>query len=120
MLLDRKKRIFKPAHELPGKYWLNYIILPYGEFYEKTRVFLDASPGDTLRFFNGPDVEIEDVFIIKCDRTCDFLCKMRYGITWDIAFKKWLSYARLEGHGRDILNRDRCLLVVFRDEQTSK
>lgn len=106
-------RIFKPAHEEPGPMLLNYILLPYGEYYEKTRCLLDAKPGDTLRFFNGPDVAIESVFLIACDKTCDFLCKMRYGITWDKAFARWLSYARLEGHSRDILSKKKCILVVY-------
>lgn len=111
-----KKRIFKPDHEEPGKMWLNYILLPYGEFYEKTKVFLEAKRGDVLRFFNGPEVPIDSVFLIDCDKTCDFLCKMRYGIGWAAAFKKWLSYARLEGHGKDILSRTKCLLVVYDTE----
>ena len=97
--------------------WLNYILLPYGEFYEKTRSFLDAKSGDTMRFFNGPEVTIESVFLIACDRTCDFLCKMRYGITWDAAFKRWQSYAMLEGHGKDILSTERCILVVYENSK---
>jgi len=118
MLQVQKTRIFKPAHEEPGKFWLNYILLPYGEFYQKTKVFLEAKPGDTLRFFNGPDVKIESVMLIACDKTCDFLCKMRYGITWEKAFKRWLSYARLEGNSADILSKTRCLLVVYNAEDS--
>ena len=113
---DRVK-IYRVAHDEPGEMLLNYILLPYGSFYEKTRVLLDAKPEDTLRFFNGPDVKIESVMLIACDKICDFLCKMRYGITWDKAFKKWLSYARMEGHGKDILSRTECLLVVYRNAE---
>lgn len=109
-------KVFKPAHEEPGNFRLNYILLPYGEFYQKTKEFLDAKAGDTLRFYNGPDVRIESVMLIACDKTCDFLCRMRYGITWDKAFAKWLSYARLEGHGKDILSRTKCLLVVYENK----
>lgn len=109
-------KIFKPAHEEPGNFRLNYILLPYGEFYQKTKEFLDAKAGDTLRFYNGPDVRIESVMLISCDKTCDFLCRMRYGITWDKAFAKWLSYARLEGHGKDILSRAKCILVVYENK----
>ena len=111
-----KRRIFKPAHEEPSKMWLNYILLPYGEFYEKTKVFLEARSGDILRFFNGPEVSIESVLLIACDKTCDFLCKMRYGISWDKAFAKWLSYARLDGHGKDILSKTKCILVVYENK----
>lgn len=109
-------KVFKPAHDEPGKMWLNYILLPYGRFYEKTRSFLDAKSGDTMRFYNGPEVSIESVFLIACDKTCDFLCKMRYGISWDIAFKRWQSYAQLEGHGKDILSREKCILVVYENK----
>lgn len=109
-------RIFKPAHELPGKFWLNYIMLPYGAFYEKTRCFLDASRGDVVRFFNGPDKKIEKVLLIKCDQVCDFLCRMRYGITWDKALKVWSGYVRLEGHSSDVLSKDKCILVVYEED----
>lgn len=112
MTQDRKK-IYKPMHELPGAFALDYILLPYGEFYEKTKGFVNAKKGDIIRFFNGPDVPIEAVAIIKQDKMCDFLCRMRYGIPWEVAFKKWLSYARMEGNGADILSREFCLLVVF-------
>lgn len=115
MSLGRRKRVFKPAHELPGKFWLDYILLPYGEYYDKYKQFLGASKGDTLRFFNGPEVEIEKVMLIDCDEVCDFLCKMRYGITWDKAYEIWLRYARMEGHGKDIIDTKRCLLVVYNE-----
>lgn len=109
-------KVFKPAHEEPGDMLLNYILLPYGEFYEKTKVFLDAKSGDTMRFFNGPEVKIESAFLIPCDKTCDFLCKMRYGITWDKAFSRWLSYARMEGNGKNILSKNHCILVVYENK----
>lgn len=108
-----KKRIYKVAHAEPGDFHLNYILLPYGAYYDKTNVLLNANPGDTLRFFNGPDVMIDSVTLISCDSICDFLCKMRYGITWDMAFAKWLSYARMEGHGKEILSTEKCILVVY-------
>lgn len=120
MLPGKRKRIFRPAHEEPGRFWLDYILLPYGEFYAKTSGFLKAKSGDTLRFFNGPDVEIESVSLINADSVCDFLCKMRYGITWDVAFKRWLSYARLEGNGKDILSRDKCMLVIYKRDADKK
>lgn len=107
------KRVFKPAHEEPGDFSLDYILLPYGEFYEKTKGILEASRGDILRFFNGPEYEIEFVRLIPQDETCDFLCRMRYGIPWVAALKRWASYASLEGNGKDILSRSECILVVY-------
>lgn len=111
----RRKKIFKPAHELPGPFWLNFILLPYGEFYQKTKVFLSAVKGDTLRFFNGPDVTIDRVMLIDCDAVCDFLSRMRYGITWDKAMQVWLRYARMEGHDKDVLSTKKCILVVYEE-----
>lgn len=111
-----KRQILKPSHEEPGAFHLDYILLPYGIFYEKTNKFLEAKKGDTLRFFNGPEYPIDSVSLIKQDRVCDILCRMRYGVSWKVAFEKWKSYARLEGYGRDILSTDECLLVVYGKE----
>lgn len=108
-----RRRVFKPAHEDPGEMlFFNYILLPYGEFYKKTRVFLDAKAGDTMRFFNGPEVTIRTVIIVE-GVACDALSMMRYGVTWDKAFSRWLSYARMEGHGKDILVKNKCILVIY-------
>lgn len=93
--------------------FLDYILLPYGEFYEKTKGFVNAKQGDILRFYNGPEYSIVSVTLIPQDRVCDLLCRMRYGITWRVAFEKWQQYARLEGHGKDILSKDECLFVVY-------
>lgn len=93
--------------------FLDYILLPYGIFYERTKPFLNAKKGDTLRFYNGPEFAIDSVSLIKQDRICDILCRMRYGIAWGVAFKKWQRYALLDGYGRDILSKEECLLVVY-------
>lgn len=113
-----KKKIYRPAHELPGRFFLDYIILPYGEFYQKTKVFLNAKRGDTLRFYNGPDLLIEKVLIVPCDSLLDYLCKMRYGVSWNVAFQKWVGYARMEGHAKDILSKEKCLLVFYDAKDT--
>lgn len=109
-------RVFKPAHAEPGSFNLNYILLPYGEFYQKTRVFLEAKRGDILRFFNGPDYTIDSVVLISEPKLCDVLCRMRYDISWAVAYDKWLSYARLEGHGKDILCYDKCICIFYGTE----
>lgn len=106
-------KIHKVSHEVPGEFRNDYILLPYGEFYLKTKYVLDARPGDTLRFFNGPDVVVLRSFLVSDLNVIDFLCRMRYGIPWEFAFKKWLSYARLEGNGRDILSKDKCIVVSY-------
>lgn len=109
-----RTRIFKPSHEEPKDFYLDYILLPYGQFYEKTRVFLEAKTGDILRFFNGPEFPIESVTLIKCDKVCDILCRMRYGISWEAAFSRWCRYVMLEGNGRSILSKEECIFVVYR------
>ena len=111
-----KKRIFKPQHEEPKEFYLDYILLPYGIFYDRTKVFLDAKKGDILRFFNGPERVIESVTLIKCDAICDILCRMRYGISWAAALARWKRYAIIEGNGKDIFSEEECIFVVFRKD----
>lgn len=108
-----KQRTFKPNHKEPGPMQLDFILLPYGAFYDKTKAFVEAKTGDILRFFNGPEYRIESVALIKCDKVCDLLCRMRYGISWEAAFRKWQSYAVLEGNGKDILSKEECFLVFY-------
>ena len=109
--------MFKPAHEEPGRFLLDYIMLPYGEFYKKTKDLLDAKPGDILRFFNGPDCYIKGVGLMPVGRTCDLMCMMRYGITWDKALARWLRYARMEGHGKNIFSNEKCIIVFYSHEK---
>ena len=45
-----KKKIFRPEHTEPGPFRLNYILLPYGEFYKKSQ--------DILNSFTKNNVEI--------------------------------------------------------------
>lgn len=106
-------KIYKPNHEEPGGFCLNYILLPYGEYYNKTKMFQNAQPGETLRFFNGPDVVIDRVLLLRNIAVIDTMCRMRYGISWDKAFAKWLAYARMEGNGKDILDPKKCYMVVY-------
>lgn len=105
-------RIFKPAHSEPGDFVLDYILLPYGAYY-KTAEFLSAKKGDIIRFFNGGGYKIESAALVEDARLCDQLCIVRYGVRWEVAFRKWLSYAKLEGNGRDILVPDKCIMIVF-------
>lgn len=95
--------------------WVNYILLPFGEFYPKTKIFLSAIKGDRMQFFNGPEVSIERVLLIEGKKFCDVLSHMRYGLTWDRALKVWTRYARMEGHGKDIFSTDKCLMVEYND-----
>lgn len=111
------QRTFKPNHEEPGEFCLDYILLPYGAFYRKTSGLLDAKTGDILRFFNGPEYPIESVMLIRCDRLCDMLCRIRYGISWDAALRIWQRYAVMEGNGKDVLSTEECILVVFKKDE---
>ena len=116
----RKKKTFKPAHQLPGKFWMDYILLPYGAYYDKTAGFLKAEPGDIVRFFNGPDKRIEKVMLIKCDDLCNFLSKMRYGISFDKALVRYRMYARMEGYAKDAISDKQCIIVFFENDENSK
>lgn len=111
-----KRRTFKPVHEKPGDFHQDYILLPYGVFYERTKGLLSAKAGDILRFFNGPEYPIERVELIE-GRMCDVLCRMRYGISWEAAFRKWQKYATLDGHTKDILSKDHCIMVIYGKEE---
>ena len=113
---QQSRKIIKPSHELPGEFWLDYILLPYGEYYAKSQEVIKASSGDTLRFFNGPDVTIDSIVVLDEAKVIDIMCRMRYGVSWDKAFAVWLRYARMEGHDRGILDEHKCILVTFNAE----
>lgn len=108
-----KKKIYKPDHEAPNDFRWDYILLPYGAYY-KTAEFLTARPGDTMRFFNGPDVEIQATHLIDGMDLCNTLSRMRYGIPWVAAFSRWASYAVMEGNGKDVLSPDKCIMVAYK------
>ena len=114
---NSQRKIFKPQHDAPGDTWYDYILLPYGAFYEKTRIFLDAKKGDKMQFLDGIEVEVDSVTLIEGERLCDILSRIRYGVKWAAVFKRWMSYARIEGHGRDILVPDKCIMVVYGKER---
>ena len=105
--------VFKVNHEEPNDFRLDYILLPYGEYYTKTAALLNASPGDTLRFFNGRDAVIQAVNLVENDSLCNVLCRMRYGIPWGAALAVWRRYAVMEGHGKDVLVDGKCIMVTF-------
>lgn len=119
-LKTSRRKIFKPLHRVPGELQLDYILLPYGMFYDKTKDFVNAKKGDILRFFNGPEYEIDSVALIPQDRLCDILCRMRYGISWDKAFAQWKKYALLDGNGHDVLSTTECLFVAYAKKESKE
>lgn len=102
---------------MPGEPWLGFILLPYGLYYEKTRCFLDAKTGDRMQFLDGPEVTIDSVTVVEGERMCDVLCRVRYGVKWKVALERWLRYARIEGHGKDIFVPEKCIMVVYGKEK---
>ena len=108
-----KNKILEVAHSEPGPLWLDYILLPYGIYYNKTSPFLQAKNGDPMRFYNGPLVKIKCVRLIPQDELCELLCRMRYGLSFEKVLKKWQSYARLEGHSSDVLSKKECIFVLY-------
>lgn len=110
----------KVQHLEPSRPWLGYILLPYGEFYKPTKEIAKAKPGDTIRFFQGSEHIIERVMKIPQDDMCDMLCRIIYGIPWKVAFKKWQSYAVLEGNDKGVISPDYCLWVIYGDIQPER
>lgn len=113
--MSRKRTTYRTTHSDPGEFPFGFILLPYGEFYSKTAVLLEARKGDILRFHNGPDVAIERVVVVDGKEACDALCIVRYGVLWNVALSRWISYAVMEGNGKDILYRTKCLMVVYKN-----
>ena len=109
----RIPRTFSSLHEEPRPFGLEYILLPYGAFYEKTKELAQAKRGDLLRFFNGPDMKIHAVRRMTQDGLCDLLCRMRYGISWAAALSRWQNYALMEGYGKDAISKSECLIVFY-------
>lgn len=105
--------MYKVSHSEPGEPKLDFILLPYGDFYDKTNVLLDAKSGETIRFFNGPECKIHSVHKIPIDRVFSALCQMRYGFGRDVVLRKWQSNARIEGHGKDIISTKECIIVFY-------
>lgn len=111
--MEKKSKTLKPAHTEPNGFWLGYILLPYGDFYAPAQSAIKAGKGDILRFYNGNDYTIERVIKIPQDDVCDMLCRLRYGIPWKVAFKKWQTNAVLEGNDRNVLSNDYCLWIIY-------
>lgn len=109
-----KGRIYRVPHAEPGVFRTDYILLPYGEYYAKTAELLKANTGDIIRFFDGRDAEIQSVKLIEDPELCTILCRMRYGITWPVAFSRWRRYAVLEGNGKYIIVEGKCIMVTFK------
>ena len=112
-----QRKTYKPQHDAPSEPWMDYILLPYGAFYEKTRCFLDAKKGDKMQFLDGLEVTIDSTMVVEGERMCDVLCRIRYGVKFKVAFATWMKYARLEGHGRDILVPNACIMVLYGKEE---
>lgn len=96
---------------------MDYILLPFGDFYEKTRCYLDAKTGDKMQFMDGEEVTIDSVMVVEGERMCDVLCRIRYGVKFKVAFSRWMRYARIEGHGKDILVPNKCIMVLYGKEK---
>lgn len=105
--------MYKLSHFEPGPHQLDFILLPYGEFYDKTKGLLNAQVGDTIRFFNGPECRIHSAYKIPIDRMFSALCQMRYGFGRDVVLRRWQDNARVEGHGRDIISTKECIIVFY-------
>lgn len=105
--------IYKLPHKEPFGTWLSFILLPLGEYYKPTKQIATAKKGDTLRFFNGADRQIEKVIRLTDMQLIDMLCRTRYGIGWNAVLKKWQSNAIIQGNGKEVISMCECLVVFY-------
>ena len=109
---SKQKRTFKVQHAEPGRFRLDYILLPIGFSYN--REYLKAKRGDILQLFDGGAYRIDSVRVISL-RTAeaDLLARMRYGVTIKGVLMRWQDNARLEGHLPSVVSTDECLWIVY-------
>lgn len=111
---------YRAPHAEPGPFRQNYIILPYGMYYDKTKGFLNAKKGDTIRLFKGREFYISSAKLIEGEDLCDVLCRVRYGMPWYMVLKQWQRYAVMEGNGKAILSTNQCIMIIYGTEVDKK
>lgn len=111
---SRKKKEFRPIHEIPGDAHWDFILLPCG--YILNRGYEDASSGDILVFHGGEKRSIRAVRKIAMDSLCDALCRMRYGVPIKRALMQWQNNAVLLGSGKRSVSQEECLIVFYDDD----
>ena len=109
------KKKYRAKHNTPGKFQLNYILLPYG--YSYNAEWKKAKKGDTLIFLDGGEYLIYSVRVLKMSSPLtDILCRMRYGISLKGAMVRWKTNVRLEGNSSKVISDEECLMVVYNAE----
>lgn len=100
------------AHAEPGDIRLGFILLPVGYAYNSD--IANAKKGDIIRFSDGEDHLVFNVLRLKLKSpVAKTLCLIRYGITLDGALMRWRNYAKMEGHGINVVSDEECLLVTY-------
>lgn len=107
----KRKKSFNAQHSEPGRFMLDYILLPIGYVYNNE--WLGAKKGDRIRLFNGGIYKIYSVRKISTRGAADILSRMRYGITIKGCITRWKQNARLEGHSGSAVSETECLWVVY-------
>lgn len=106
------RRKFKPQHQTPKDFHLDYIILPYGENYNTE--WKKARKGDLVYFVDGGMGEIVSVRKIRADLPeADLLSWIRYGISIKRCMQIWNDIAVLEGNGRNAVSSMYCYWIVY-------
>ncbi len=101
-------RIF---HDFP-KNDKGLIMLPIGLYYN--RAIQNCKKGDRIVFLCGTERKVVCKSLVNLKSSVsDFLCRYIYGVKLSIVFKKWLTNAVLEGHGRKVVSENRCLVVWY-------
>lgn len=109
---ERIAKKIKVAHAEPGDIRLGFILLPVGYSYNND--IASAKRDDIIRFVDGEDYKIFNVLKLKIKSPVTrMLCLIRYGITLEGAMMRWRNYAKMEGHGINVVSDDECLLVTY-------
>lgn len=108
----RPRRKYKPQHQTPKDFHLDYILLPSGANYNTQ--WEKAKGGDMVYFVDGGSGEVVSVRKIRVDQAeTDLLSWIRYGISIKRCLQIWSDIAVLEGNGRNAISDMYCYWVVF-------
>lgn len=104
--------VYNIFHDTP-KIERNLIMLPVGVYYN--RDIHGASVGDKIRFIDGN----ERTIVGKSDidlrmSSTDLICRYIYNCSMKIVFRKWLTNAVIEGNGRNVVSKNKCMLIWYK------
>lgn len=91
----------------------SYLFLPVGAYYN--RDLLRIRVGDTIRFSDGPKAEVTYVGLrLLTDAYTKFQMKETYKSRYDIVIRRWENNAIMQGHGREVVSKEKCLIIHYK------